>query len=330
MSSNVSAQSALVSALGVLIQRRSNTADAAEKQAINDAIAKINADIDELEQASLLDAALIVSSAADGLEDVVATARLGPFDRYLSDVQMAIDRLRAEQARIHAVDKLAPAPAPATASAPAAAGAPASPGPGGGAQAPAAAAALQPIRSTEYAQLQPEYRAWYDAMQVRPGREANVAYYVNRLAKFRHVYEAVADPLAIPWYFVGILHAMECGFNFGTHLHNGDPLGERTVHVPKGRPPTGAPPFDWRDSARDALMLKGYQHESDWSVPRTLFLFEKFNGFGYRPLNVPTPYLWSFSDRYDKGKFVADHEFQADAVSGQCGAALMLKGIGIA
>jgi len=60
-------------------------------------------------------------------------------------------------------------------------------------------------------------------------------------------------------------------------------------------------------------------------MPRMLYLLEKYNGFGYRMRRVPTPYLWSFSNLYEKGKFLQDGRFDPEAVSKQCGAALMLK-----
>jgi lysozyme family protein len=56
-----------------------------------------------------------------------------------------------------------------------------------------------------------------------------------------------------------------------------------------------------------------------------LYRFEANNGFGYRKRSVATPYLWSYSDHYDKGKFVADGKYNPDAVSKQVGAAILLK-----
>jgi lysozyme family protein len=56
-----------------------------------------------------------------------------------------------------------------------------------------------------------------------------------------------------------------------------------------------------------------------------LYLLEAYNGFGYRPRGVPTPYLWSFSNLYRSGKYVADGKFDRNAVSKQCGAAVMLR-----
>jgi hypothetical protein len=43
-----------------------------------------------------------------------------------------------------------------------------------------------------------------------------------------------------------------------------------------------------------------------------LYRFEANNGFGYRKRSVATPYLWSYSDHYDKGKFVADGKLMSE------------------
>lgn len=44
-------------------------------------------------------------------------------------------------------------------------------------------------------------------------------------------------------------------------------------------------------------------------------------------LGINSPYLWSFSDQWTKGKFVADHKFDPNATSKQCGAAVMLRAL---
>ena len=38
-----------------------------------------------------------------------------------------------------------------------------------------------------------------------------------------------------------------------------------------------------------------------------------------------TPYLWSFSNQYTSGKFVQDGVFDPNAISKQCGAAVILS-----
>jgi hypothetical protein len=119
---------------------------------------------------------------------------------------------------------------------------------------------------------------------------------------------------------------IEGGLNFSTHLHNGDSLSQKTVHVPKGRP-DGNPPFEWIDSAADALGFDGLSSQRNWTLASSLDALEGFNGFGYRrsDIDIPSPYLWSFSNHYTKGKFGSDGHFNRDLVSEQCGAAVLLK-----
>lgn len=174
-----------------------------------------------------------------------------------------------------------------------------------------------------------DYKTLLASCRVRPERVGEVAWIVGRLNKHRLRYEVVGKDLDIPWWFVGITHALEASFNFGAHLHNGDPLIAHTVQVPKGRPKTGTPPFTWEVSARDALEMKGYAGQSDWSAPRALFRFEAYNGWGYQMRGVPSPYLWSFSQHFTKGKFVSDGKFDPNAGSKQCGAGVLMRELGV-
>ena len=145
-------------------------------------------------------------------------------------------------------------------------------------------------------------------------------------AKYRARYEAVANEVCVPWYFIGIVHALEASLNFEGHLHNGDPLSDQTVQVPAGRPPQWGPPSDWESSAKDAMQYEGFTNQTDWSLAHTLFRYEAYNGFRSRELHdINTPYLWSFSNHYDSGKFVADGVWSDDAVSKQCGAGVLLR-----
>jgi hypothetical protein len=87
----------------------------------------------------------------------------------------------------------------------------------------------------------------------------------------------------------------------------------------------GKPPFPWEESAIDALQLKSLHTWNDWSIAGMLFQFERYNGFGYRPHGINSPYLWSFSNHYTKGKFVKDGVFNENAGSKQIGAAVLLR-----
>ena len=177
------------------------------------------------------------------------------------------------------------------------------------------------------AALRQEYQRLWESCLVRPAKLGVADGVAVKVAAHRHRYQTVAGPLGIPWYAVGLIHAMECGLDFGTHLHNGDPLAARTVHEPAGRPPTGNPPFTWEASAEDALSYAGFDAWKDWSVAGLLYKLEAYNGWGYRSHHPETltPYLWSCSNHYGKGKYVADGTWSPTAVSQQVGAAVLLE-----
>ena len=175
--------------------------------------------------------------------------------------------------------------------------------------------------------LRADYQALFDGCQVNADCAKAVDRLASRIMANETRYRSVADPLGIPWYVVGVIHAMEAGLSFDCHLHNGDPLTARTRQVPAGRPKTGEPPFTWEDSARDALTLEKYPQWSDWSIPGILFKWESYNGWGYRLYHpeVKSPYLWSGTNRYISGKYVKDGLWSDAAVSKQLGAAALLR-----
>lgn len=192
-------------------------------------------------------------------------------------------------------------------------------------------AAVQPpapptvTNSSDFSRLAAEYRAQFDICTPDPAKEHLIKAQLQKMRPGEMRYRALGEKLGIPWIFLAITHSLECGSDFTRHLHNGDPLSDRTAHVPKGRPIHGSPPFNWEESAEDALRMKGLVGLVDWSIASMLFRWEAFNGFGYRIRELPTPYLWSFSNIYESGLFVADHQFDPDARSKQCGAAVLLK-----
>ncbi|MBU1212199.1 MAG: hypothetical protein KJ587_13105 [Alphaproteobacteria bacterium] len=172
-----------------------------------------------------------------------------------------------------------------------------------------------------------EYRTLFETCVVRDKDRSTVDWYISQILKeaSQKRWYTVAQGACCPWYFVSIIHAMEAAFNFRSHLHNGDSLSSRTWQVPKGRPKVWNPPSDWESSAIDAMDYDGFVDVSDWSLERTLYRWELYNGVRSRANGINTPYLWSFSNHYSKGKFVADNVWDPNAVSKQCGAAVMLK-----
>jgi lysozyme family protein len=169
-----------------------------------------------------------------------------------------------------------------------------------------------------------EYRKnWQSFNYVRGGAglAANVA---DRLIANKRRYLNVQRFTGVPWFWIAITHNRESNADFTTHLHNGDPLNARTVHVPAGRPVSGNPPFSWEQSAIDAIAVDGYTKIKDWSLERMLFSFEGYNGWGYRSHGIQSPYLWSYTDRYSKGKYISDGKWSSSAVDAQMGCVVLL------
>lgn len=177
------------------------------------------------------------------------------------------------------------------------------------------------------AALRTEYQQLFDTCQINPDNASFVDKMANQIMGNEARYRGVADPMGVPWYVVGVIHAMEASLDFKCHLHNGDPLTRRTLNVPAGRPKTGQPPFSWEDSATDALTLDRYPQWTDWSIPGILFKWETYNGWGYRTHHpeVKSPYLWASTNQYKCGKYVKDGIWSPTAVSKQIGAAALLR-----
>lgn len=186
--------------------------------------------------------------------------------------------------------------------------------------------------------MRPEYKKEYidlwKSCKVNDSSKSNIVKWVDKILENKRVYTLIGMALDLPWYLVACIHSLESSLSFKTHLHNGDPLSSRTTHVPAGRPKGGNPPYSWEFSAADALSekingawvddLNGIKNESIESI---LFALESYNGFGYKKYHpeVKSPYLWSKTNQYTKGKYVEDGKFDSNAVSSQIGAAAILK-----
>ena len=175
-----------------------------------------------------------------------------------------------------------------------------------------------------------EYEYKYAQSKVHDDRLSGIKAQCGKILTHRSQYEKVFNATGVPWYVVACIHSLEGGLNFSTHLHNGDPLIARTVHVPAGRPRTGVAPFAWYESAIDALGGMGSHRHEKWSLGYSLDFLEKYNGVGYRKRGLPSPYLWSYTDQYVRGKYVADGKFDEHAVSKQAGCVAIMKVLEIA
>lgn len=191
----------------------------------------------------------------------------------------------------------------------------------------------------KFADVSSEYWKLFLECRVNSDKLAEVQRIATSITLNRPRYQAVTTGLgSLPWWFVALIHSLEGGLSFTTHLHNGDPLTGRTKHVPAGRPvanpaanaqqaPSATNPYTWEESATDALRQKGLNSWTDWSIVGSLYKLEAYNGWGYRMYHskVLSPYLWSFTNHYTKGKYASDGKWSATLVSSQAGAAAILR-----
>jgi len=144
----------------------------------------------------------------------------------------------------------------------------------------------------------------------------------ERILQNRTRYEQVK---LAPWYVIGAIHLLESSLNFGGILHNGESIigtGRTTSLVPKGRGPFET----WEESALDAMTLRRASLIQPWNVEMTFGFVERYNGMGYRSHGINSPYLWSQTNRYTKGKYSSDGVYDPELVSKQVGAAATFIG----
>lgn len=177
--------------------------------------------------------------------------------------------------------------------------------------------------------LAKEYRRLFETSHISPKWAKRVKKAAEIVYAGREMYQQLAARFNAPWPLFGVIHMMEGECNFHTHLHNGDSLAARTHNDPAGRPLHGKPPFPWLDSAIDAIEMKGWGSIKKWTLERAMYELERYNGFGHRLYHpdVLSPYLWSGTDKYSRGKYVRDHVFDANAVSGQVGVMAILQAL---
>jgi lysozyme family protein len=174
-----------------------------------------------------------------------------------------------------------------------------------------------------YAQRKSLYnRLWNTAILIEVA-ELDAA--IDRMVKAAENYIYVGGKTRVPAVVIALIHLMECDCDFTQHFYNGDPLDGRTINEPKGQPEIGNPPFTWRESAIGALKYDGLTSWQDWSIPGICYALEGYNGWGYVPTAIYSPYLWSCTQYYSAGKFTSDGVFDRTAVSQQCGAMAILK-----
>lgn len=159
-------------------------------------------------------------------------------------------------------------------------------------------------------------RRWEAAKLTRGPEFIPVA---KRLVAAKDRYMNVSVKTGIPWPFIAVTHQRESSQDWSKSLAQGDPWNKVSTHVPAGRGPFNS----WEDAAYDALVNCGpyAARNKDWSIGGLLTLLERYNGVGYVNRGLPSPYLWSGTDQYSRGKYVRDGVFDPQVVDKQLGCA---------
>ena len=178
----------------------------------------------------------------------------------------------------------------------------------------------------KFEDLHDDYAHLWSTMSLRADWTQKAADAAKKIFANKNNYHSVESLTGVPWFIVALIHQMEADLDFRAHLHNGDPLTARTCNEPVGRPLAGRPPFLWSDSAADAIRYDKLDQVPEWTLERVAFQLEKYNGFRSRTEHhINTPYLWSGTKHYERGKFVRDNVWSETVASEQVGAMPILR-----
>jgi len=172
----------------------------------------------------------------------------------------------------------------------------------------------------------------YNSVSLRADWTTQIKSAVSRIVTNRLRYDSVEKKTGVPWWVVAILHMRESSFSMNAWLANGDPLSGPTVQVPAGLRCPGNPPWSWEDAAVVSLRHhNGTEKPELNTVGAALDYIERYNGLGYRTgagrNTIPpssSPYIWSGTTGYERGKYVADGRFSSTAIDAQIGAAAIM------
>lgn len=161
--------------------------------------------------------------------------------------------------------------------------------------------------SAKNAAIVADHAAKFATLKIDNARQSFRENFKKRALANQSRYERVAEPMGIPWQWVAAIHERESGSNFKTYLHNGDPLGVPTTHVPAGKMF-----YEWEPAAADALaMMRPLAQQmginaSSLDMPALMALAEFYNGLGYRNREAVSPYVYSGTNHYTGGKITVD------------------------
>lgn len=164
------------------------------------------------------------------------------------------------------------------------------------------------------------------------GQSADLETFKKHWEKHQARYEAVSQKTGIPAKLVASLHWRESTGDFSTYLHQGDPLGKKARNEPNNIPIF----HHWEDAAVHALTMKdkkavrdGLGMKADTQDTAAIATYAEFyNGLGYHKKGRASPYVYSGTDQYQKGKYVSDGRYDKNHKDQQLGVLTMMDALG--
>lgn len=140
----------------------------------------------------------------------------------------------------------------------------------------------------------------------------------------KEMYQKISQSTGVPPKLVAALHYRESTGNFNTYLHNGEKLGKPTRIEPKD-----VLFYDFYEAAVDALISeqkkKNIYLTPNSDIVMQMTFAEVYNGIGYTKYhNVASPYVYSGTNVYKKGKYVSDGSFEGNVVDKQPGVYILV------
>lgn len=168
-----------------------------------------------------------------------------------------------------------------------------------------------------FEELEAGYTKLWAGMLVKANGAVIAQAVAHKLEKIKDYYQGTS----VPWQFLAAIHHREADNNLKTQLLNGEHWDKKTTLVPKGLGPWSS----FQEALKFAVTQDGLDQISEWSIERLLYQAEKWNGFGYRRRGINSPYVWSYTNQYHGGKYVADGKFDPAAWDQQIGVAALFK-----
>ena len=178
---------------------------------------------------------------------------------------------------------------------------------------------------------------WYKYNEEMIGKIYAIDSKYNETIKhFKEAYERnksrymrLAKQMGIPPEMLAVIHYrenngdyMQGGFN--VYLHNGQSLGQVTTKEPRGKLF-----YNFDEAALDAIAEKSYEISKlditydTQDMTAMLCFLETYNGLGYYKNGYVNPYLYSGTNVYVSGKYIADHVYNPKAVDAQVGSYIL-------